>query len=284
MEYKLRLYGWLAGSGGSWGFDIDHTPLKFKLLDSKSAKFWIPGRENDAWIIVRDLAPTKITKTVFHDPITLNKELTDAYSSVASNNSDTVEMTRSYEIAESTEVSTSVDVGASVTLGISQSIAAGGDLYGFTSTTEINASITASFNYNAGSSEGTERTVSTEITVPPKTRTTLTATKSKSKLKQTVDYWCGLEFSMEIMNRGSYHSFVDSQADLKKLLDGNSYPGMIRGEGPAGENSVYKALEGAGKNEGYYKTLTEATNTQFSHEIEFDRATTGDVILTSEKI
>ena len=126
--------------------DIDTEELKWKLIDKDTVRFYRKDKEEWAWVEVSNLSPVKITNTVFHDPKILNKKTTDAYSSVASNDSDVVEMTRSYSITEGRSESQTTNVGASVTVGIHQSIGYGSEIAQVQGETSFGIDVTASFD------------------------------------------------------------------------------------------------------------------------------------------
>ena len=286
LERPMRYLAYQAfSSQDDWSnYNIDTEELKWKLIDKDTVRFYRKDHEQWAWVEVSNLSPVKITNTVFHDPKILNKKTTDAYSSVASNDSDVVEMTRSYEITEGRSESKTTNVSASVTAGISQSVGYGGDLYGVSGETSFSLEVQVGFEAGWEYGKSTERTVSTEITVPPKTRTTLTATKSVSKLKQTIDYTAELDFTVKLQNHGTQYFEIESMDDVRAIVDGNGYPGLLKNlNGTVGETELQRRL-GSIKRDGWLKLVVEPITTTFSDTIEFENAVTGDVILTSTPI
>ena len=286
LERPMRYLAYQAfASQDDWSnYNIDKEELKWKLIDKDTVRFYRKDHEQWAWVEVSNLSPTKITNTVFHDPKILNKKTTDAYSSVASNDSDVVEMTRSYEITEGRSESKTTNVSASVTAGISQSVGYGGDLYGVSGETSFSLEVQIGFEAGWEYGKSTERTVSTEITVPPKTRTTLTATKSVSKLKQTIDYTAELDFTVKLQNHGTQYLEIESMDDVRTIVDGNGYPGLLKNlNGTVGETELQRRLGGI-QRDGWLKLVVEPITTTFSDTIEFENAVTGDVVLTSTKL
>ena len=286
LERPMRYLAYQAfASQDDWSnYNIDKESLKWKLIDKDTVRFYRKDHEQWAWVEVSNLSPVKITNTVFHDPKILNKKTTDAYSSVASNDSDVVEMTRSYSITEGRSESQTTNVGASVTVGIHQSIGYGSEIAQVQGETSFGIDVTASFDAGWEYGNSTERTVTTDITIPPKTRTTVTATKEISKLRQTVDYTAELDFTVKLQNHGTQYFEIESMDDVRAIVDGNGYPGLLKNlNGVVGETELQRRLGGI-KRDGWLKQVVEPITTTYSDTLTFDSAQTGSVILTSTPI
>ena len=288
LRYSANLLGWIMGQNqGKWkGFNPDGNILTPKVINNTTLKWILNVNDPDgAYVIFKDIRPNKVSDTVYDDPKVISSDIRDAYSSVATNLSDTVTMNRTYSITEGSSTSTVDNVGVSVALGISQTIGYGGAASPVTGETSFSIDIETSFSHEWSEGQSTERTIETSIEILPKTKTTLTATKSRSKLRQKIHYTCDLDYSIEFLSWGVAKYYLESRDVLAKAFDGEYYDGLWTVD--AGDqnaqnhaNDVARGLSGS-----HYKAQAlPEFNTKFTKEIKFDKSVTGEVILKSEKV
>ena len=289
LRYSANLLGWLlAGGKGNWSeFNPDKNLLQSTIVDNNTVKYYWKNDPNGTYITFKNIRPDKISSTVYDDPKIISSEVKDAYSSTATNLSDKVSMNRSYSITEGTETSVSDSLGVSVALGISQSVSYGGELYGASGTTSISIDVETSFNHQWASGESESRTIDTSIEVPPRTKTTITATKNRSKLEQTVHYECDLDYTIEFESWGVAHFTIDSRGDLEKAFDDEYFPGLWyakEGDGGAQEHANAMGRKFAGLAKRYRIAVLPKVVTKLDKTIKFDKSVTGEVVLKSNEI
>ena len=285
LKYSANVLAWMMGGneGKFEGFNPDSNSLKSELVSSNAVKFTLNGDSEGAYIMFKDVRPNKISSTKYDDPKILSSEIKDAYSSTATNLSPDVSMSRSYSITEGTETSTQTDLGVSVAIGIAQSVSYGGELYGAAGETSMSLDVETSFNHSQGESSSEERSIETSIEVPPMTRTVITATKSRSKLRQDIHYVCDLDYTIEFHNYGVAKYYIDSRDDLIKAFGNEYYNGLFYAdEGDWGAQNKANAFgKGLKKLTNQQANALPVINTKYTKEIKFDKAVTGEVILKS---
>ena len=288
LRYSANVLAWIMGQnqGKFEGFSPDANSLVSERISSNAVKFTLNGDTAGAYIMFKDIRPNKISSTVYDDPKIISSEIKDAYSSSVSNTSDTVTLSRTYSVTEGTETNVQDDLGVSVAVGISQSVSYGGELYGASGTTELSIDIETSFNHSWGESNSEERSIENSIEVPPMTKATMTATKSKSKLEQNIHYVCDLDYSIEFQNWGVAKFYVDSRGDLIKAFGDEYYNGLFYADD--GDDNAQNHANQVGN---YLKKITEqqdnclpVTNTKFTKEIKFDKSVTAEAILKTSPI
>ena len=290
LRYSANLLGWLMGQNqGKWkGFGPDANALTPKVVDNSTLKWMLnPNDPDGAYIMFKDIRPNKISDTVYDDPKIISSETKDAYSSVASNLSDTVTMNRTYSITEGSSASSQNDVGVSVGIGISQEISYGGEASPVSGKTEFSINIQTSFNHGWTEGESTERTIETSIEIPPLTKTTLTATKSRSKLRQNIHFTCDLDYSIKFESYGVARFYIESREALEKAFDGEYYDGLFTAD--AGDSNAQERANWFGESlkdqpKRYKAQALPEFNTKFTKEIKFDKSVTGEVILKSQAL
>ena len=286
LRYSANLLGWIFGQNtGNWeGFNPDGDSLVPEVINNTTLKWTWKGDPNGTYIMFKNIRPNKVSDTVYDDPKIISSEIKDAYSSTAVNLSDVVEMDRTYSITEGSETSTVDNLGVSVALGISQSVSYGGDLYGASGTTELSIDIETSFSHEWSAGQSTERTIETSISIPPLTKTVLTATKNRSKLRQNIHYTCDLDYSIEFISWGVCKFYIESRDVLAKAFEGEYYNGLWTvNEGDDNAQNHANSIGNNMKNqsESYKGSSLPTFNTKYTKEIKFDRSVTGEVILKS---
>ena len=288
LRYSANVLAWIMGQnqGKFEGFSPDANSLVSERISSNAVKFSLNGDTAGAYIMFKDIRPNKISSTVYDDPKIISSEIKDAYSSTVSNTSDTVTLNRTYSVTEGTETNVQDDVGVSVAIGISQSISYGGELSQFKGETSFSLDVTTNFNHSWGESNSEERSIENSIEVPPMTKATMTATKSKSKLEQNIHYVCDLDYSIEFNNWGVAKFYVDSRGDLIKAFEDEYYNGLFYADD--GDGNAQNHANDVGN---YLKNIPEqkdnclpVTNTKFTKEIKFDKSVTAEAILKTSPI
>ena len=288
LRYSANVLSWIMGQnqGKFEGFSPDANSLVSERISSNAVKFTLNGDTAGAYIMFKDIRPNKISSTVYDDPKIISSEIKDAYSSSVSNTSDTVTLSRTYSVTEGTETNVQDDLGVSVAIGISQSVSYGGELYGASGETSLSLDIETSFNHSWGESNSEERSIENSIEVPPMTKATMTATKSKSKLEQNIHYVCDLDYSIEFQNWGVTKFYVDSRDDLIKAFGDEYYNGLFYADD--GDQNGQNHANQVGN---YLKNIPEqqnnclpVTNTKFTKEIKFDKSVTAEAILKTSPI
>ena len=289
LRQPANVTAWIFGQNqGNWeGFNPDNNLLEHKVINDTTLKFFWKKDPDGTYITFKDIRPDKITDTVYDDPKIISSETKDAYSSTATNLSENIDMDRTYSITEGSETSTVDNIGVSVALGISQSVSYGGEIYGAAGETTLSLDIETSFNHEWSASQNTERTIETFISIPPRTKTTLTATKSRSKLRQKIHYECGLDYSIEFNSWGVAKFYVESRDVLKRAFEGEYYDGLWTVDSGDGNAQTYANRVGYGMNvqpRNYDKFFLPEISTKYTKEIKFDKSVTGEVILKEESL
>ena len=190
----------------------------------KSGTIKIIPKHNNGFILFENLQPKKTISSKFETPVTSNEQISTVSTSKLRNETGG-DVSRTLTFTEESTTSTSQDVGASLTIAISQSIQAGGDLYGFVSTTEINASASASFSkqWGSGTSKSEQRQIN--ITTVPNSISNVAFTKKTGDFTQKATFFCSFDASVTI-NAGPGHAEIkcDTIEDLRTIMQGFGNP------------------------------------------------------------
>ena len=286
LRYPANLTAWIFGQDkGNWeGFDPDKNLLTHKVIDNNTLKFYWKDDPDGTYIMYKNIRPKEISSTKYDDPDIISSETKDAYSSTATNLSNSVTMKRSYSIAEGASTSMTDNLGVSVAVGLEQSISYGGELSQTKGETKISVFVNTSFNHEWSSGTSEERTIETSIDIPPQTRTILTATKSRSKLRQKIHYECDLNFTVEFESYGICWFEVESIDMMKQAFEDEYYDGLWNvkeGDGGAQDRADEVGYALAKLPRRYEKNLMPTVVTKLTKEIKFDKSVTGEVILKS---
>ena len=228
---------------------------------------------NQGWVKFSNFTPTKISKTVYHEPRLSGTVVGDLNSSKITNASENLTLERTYEFNQDETTSMSQEAGVEVGIAIRQLIGYGGAVLPISGETEITASINAHYNKTWGTESSTGRTISNTIEVPPRTEATVTTQKSTSDFKQKAEYWCDLDFDIEI---GSTYYYKIKGLDALRVSLGEFSP----------LNDKFGQLftDDKALSADLIKYVCKPPTIYLTEELEFSNASTGNVKITERKL
>uniref|UniRef100_A0AAU7N480 Uncharacterized protein n=1 Tax=Nitrosopumivirus cobalaminus TaxID=3158414 RepID=A0AAU7N480_9VIRU len=269
--------GWGTGVGGisqyDWNIGFDQAPV----VGNAEVTFKTHKHGDNYFVKFSNIRPTRIKKQLFHEPLTLDTQISSVNTSKISNTSENIDIDRGYEFEQSSETTYENQVGVEVGLMLRQNISYGGAASPVAGETEITATINTNFSHTAGGSSSNGTTIRNDITVPPKTEVTLTTQTSKSRFEQKCEFWCGIEASVSVLSYGDYLLEWSSMEDCIKTL---------RGNGPYSNDAFMQRL-----NEGWIgidaaNEIEEVNipDQHFTTLAKFSNSTNGDIKITERAL
>lgn len=222
-------------------------------------------------VCLKNIRPAQVHSVSFGEAQRRN-ERTDSSNSVSLYNYGSESITRNYTITKENSITSGKSISTSITTGITQKISYGSDLYGVSGETEISTEISnawESFVENSSTS-GTEDSM--EVVIPPKKRLQVTTNRSIADTLQPITVVCNIDFDIEFSSHGDFHVKFKSIADLERHISG-----LIPRRSPGHPNyHVYNHFVAKPIS---WRMNRKDLRTKITDEIEFQGATTGDVII-----
>ena len=257
---------WPVGKHNDWKNYGGHD-LRIKIVNDDTLEFRQHGHDHTI-ITFSGITPSKITKEIIHDPVTIGAKVVDAQSTVVRNESSK-DQTRTYSIEIGETKTFQEEVGISVAIGLEQTITVGNEASFVKGETKLSLDIETSYNKQWGGETSESRTTETAITVPPGKKVTVTTQRSISNLEQKCEYWCDLEHAVRIYSHRDFDWNWSSVDELKLMAKG------LAPEDRDGHN-VYKDLLSP-LTDYRLNQIIKPLDFHYVHKLRFDTATTGDV-------
>ena len=263
--------------GHEWGtFSGLGSDLEYDITGQGEITFWLKGNPK-AGLKFKSLLPKNISKSIFHEPRISGTTIGDLNSSKITNDSDNITIERTYSFNEDETTSMHQEAGVDVGIALRQQIGYGGAASPVSGETEITASINAHYNKTWGSESSKGRTISNTISVPPKTEATVSTQKAASDFSQKAEYWCDLDFDIEIWSTSQwtdYHFTVKGLEELKQILSG------------FGVNTHYLSprFKNTPMTEELIEYVCKSPSVHLEETIKFSNASSGNVKITERKL
>ena len=282
LEERAKQLGAKIGNtnGGPWNNFNYAEGLKYELMGKGHIRFYNPKHEPEkAYIDFKNVRPKSVVSRNYEEPVLSNVEITDLNSSKIINNSENLEITRSYTVSEEETKSVNEEAGVEVGLALRQLVGYGGAVSPVSGETEITLNINAHYNKSWGVENTESKEVSNEIVVPPKTEAIITTQKSVSDFKQRCNFICDLDFETNMFSAGSYQFTFEYANDLIEALCGK---GVYNGKNET--DAFIKKWRNAPLSREEISNIFSPVTVRVSSDVEFSNSSTGQITLTERKI
>ena len=225
------------------------------------------------YIKFNGVSPKDIVREVLHPPrqiggTTVDAQTTDFY------NDTSVEQTRIYTVLVGEENSVADDIGVSLTLGFTQQFSVGGDLAFSQAVFSFQQTVTTNYNKHLERTSSKNTTTETEITVPSRKKVTVTTERKIGNLEQDLEYWCDLDYGIEIWSHNDFYASWSSTGELKDMLMGI---GDTTGGSEDRNHTSRWYRDLGGITDQNIKVFFPGEGLHFKTTAKFDKATTGSV-------
>lgn len=278
----------LNGTSSRWRNYTGIGQLEVEYL-TDGLRFWQRGDDkNKMCIVFRGISPKEITKTISHEPIITGSTISDVSTTKVRNESHRVDLSREYVTAFEESRSVDETAGTEITTHITQTISYGGDASPVSGSTEFGLSVTGSFSRAVGTSSSKGRNITTGVDVPPRTECTIVTERSISNYEQELEFWCELDHTIQIYSHRNFDLKFTSMGHMMEYLSGQ---GSANGAGDLGKFAPIARRLGWTREAGD-QLISQATlssisapiNSHFVTTTRFDKATTGNVIVSDKEI
>lgn len=223
-------------------------------------------------IVFSNFHPTRIYEGEAKAPVRLSEQVSDV-NSITVTNGGTEPIERTYSISNTvassrkTAMEHAVGVSISATFGVSGTDINGGT----TALTTVETSYSFTHSSENESSRSNTKDDEMSVVIPPKTRTSVTYKSSKSKFRQKICFDCDMDFSITIHNFEDWKFTFDNLDHFYNFIHGTS----------SSKHWLSKYFK---NNPSDYRLDPNSLRYDLDLEIQFDDATTGDVIVKEEKL
>lgn len=247
--------------------------------------------ENDAerehnYLTFYNVRPDKIEKVEVENPVLENNELVDADVDSILNDNDT-ELDWGFQYTKTVEDTSQDNVGGSISALLEQEIFYGSGGKGSTAkgiggNTKIALEIEAHFEKAWTRKTGISKTHTLNLKIPGNYRMDIVQNKGRAKYRQMTRTTATLDFGVEIQTRGFWYVKLPSLDDFIQAV-GGYFP--TKNEYGVETNNMIKYWKDKSRDITHLKDRLESLGKAVvEKEVSFDRASTGDVKVKSERI